>query len=117
MPPRKKAATAPTTARKPLDFQTAKRRKEPIPFTLDGEEYEFTPQKNSILVFPSLTDGEKDGTEELRGIFDWIGAGLPDDQEQRLIARLRDPEDDLDIDMLHNVAVSLLEEISGRPTT
>lgn len=116
MPPRKKAETAPTTARKPLDFQTAKRRKEPIPFTLDGETYEFTPQKNSILVMPSLGE-DPDGSEELRGIFDWLGSGLPEDQEQRIIDRLKDPEDDLDLDMLNRVVTALLEEISGRPTT
>lgn len=116
MPPRQKASTTPATARKPLDFQTAKRRKEPIPFVLDGEEYEFTPQKNSLLVMPSMGE-DLDGSEELRGIFDWLGAGLPDEQEQRIITRLKDPEDDLDLDMLNKVASALIEEISGRPTT
>lgn len=116
MPPRQKSTTAPSGARKPMDFQTAKRRKEPIPFTLDGEEYEFTPQKNSVLVMPSMSD-DKDGTEELRGIFDWLGAGLPDEQEQRLIERLKDPEDDLDLDMLSEIVSGLIEEIGGRPTT
>lgn len=114
-------------ARKPLDFQVAIKRHEPIPFRLsvvdeDGEptgeveEYEFTPQKNSLMVMPML-DGDGGENETIKAVFDWLGAGLPEEQSDRLKDRLRDPADPLDLDTLGNVIESLVEATGGRPTT
>lgn len=101
----------------PLSFTSAKRAREKITFDLDGVEYTFTPPKDSIMVMPILGDGDTE-TGAMRGLFDWLGAGLPKDQEERLIGRLRDPEDDLDIDTLTEIIKGLQEAVSGgRPTT
>lgn len=100
-----------------LSFTTAKRAREAIPFTLDGEEYQFTPPKDSIMVMPLLDGGDAE-TGAMRGLFDWLGAGLPQEQTDRIITRLKDPEDDLDIDTLTEVIKGLQEAVSGgRPTT
>lgn len=97
-----------------LEFTTAKKRKEPIHFVLDGEAYEYTPQK-SADTFLSAVDGDEMGI--VRNNFDWLSNGLSDEQAQRLIDRLKDPEDDFDVDDLGNLVTGLQEQIAGRPTT
>lgn len=97
-------------------FTTAARRKKPIRFDLDGEAYTFTPPKSAGPLFALL---EADDGDELAGArvqFDWLGAGLADGQSEKLIARLKDPEDDLDVEDLRPIIEWLQEQISGRPT-
>lgn len=97
-----------------LEFTTAKRRRETIHFVLDGEEFDFTPQKQAGIAL-AVVDGDQ--TEMMRSMFDWLSDGLPEDQSQRIIDRLKDPEDDLDIDQLGDLISGLQDEIAGRPTT
>lgn len=97
-----------------LEFTTAKKRRDPLDFTLDGETYHFTPTKTAGVVL-ALADG--DNTEVMKQTFDWLSHGLPDDEAQRLIDRLNDPDDDLDVDDLGTIISGLQEEIAGRPTT
>lgn len=97
-----------------LEFTTAKRRTEPIPFTLDGEKFEFIPQKQAGIAL-ALADGDQ--TELMRQMFDWLSDGLPEAQAQHIIDRLKDPADDLDIDQLGDIIGKLQDEIAGRPTT
>lgn len=95
-----------------LEFTTAKRRREPITFTLDGDEYTFTPVKTAGAVLGVVHDGE----DELKALFDWFDEGLSEEDSQRIENRLRDPDDDLDIPDVANVIRALLEKVSGRPT-
>jgi hypothetical protein len=97
-----------------LSFTSAKRRKDPIPFDLDGETYSFTPPKQAAMALPFLDD---ENAVELRVVMDWLGKGLPEEQVERLIERLRDKEDDFDIDTLKAVVKGLVGKVSGRPTT
>lgn len=110
------APKQPQDHRKPLAFKTAKRRKDPIPFDLDGEEYTFTPPKNAMMVLPMIEENSGDA-EALRGMFDWLGAGLSQEEADRILERLKDPQDDLDFDTVAEVIEGLMEEIGGRPTT
>lgn len=130
-----------------LTFDVAKRRAKPITFTLGGEsmlihpateavgvegdenyqaaepevrgpddhEYVFTPPKSAFMVL-AIIDDETDGGA-LRGTFDWMGAGLSEEDNDRIIGRLRDSKDDLDIDTLTDIVRNLNEAIAGRPTT
>lgn len=102
-----------------LEFKTAKRRAadkpKPITFTLDGEEYTFTPPKSSTVALMALGDNPSD---QLRALFDWIGNKMPEDQQERLLARFRDEDDDLEISFFtEKVFPQLVEEAYGRPTT
>ena len=99
-----------------LEFTTAKRRVQPITFTLDGREFSFTPPKSAVMVLPVLDKSANDA-DMVRATFDWLGAGLPEEDVQYLMDRLKDPEDDLDIDQIGEVIEALGEEIAGRPTT
>lgn len=93
------------------EFTTAIKRRKPIPFTLDGTEYEFTPPKQAGMVLDFLENGD-----EIGALFDWVNQGLGEDQATAIEMRLKDPDDDFDIVELTEVARWLVEESSGRPT-
>lgn len=130
-----------------LEFDVAKRRTKPITFRLGGDsmlihsategfgqegdedyqaaepevrgpddrEYVFNPPKSAVMVL-AIVDDESDNAA-LKGTFDWMGAGLSEEDNDRIIARLRDPKDDLDINTLTDIVQRLNEKIAGRPTT
>ena len=95
-----------------MEFTTAKRRVEPITFKIDGEEFSFAPPKTAPAMFAMF-----DGSPEAKVTFDWLGDGLPEEQNDRLIARLKDPKDDFDVQNLEVIVKWLMEKVSGRPTT
>lgn len=100
-----------------LEFQVAKRHRDPIVFHLSDEpDYEYTwqPQKTAGI---ALAVADEDDTKVMKRTFDWLSDGLPDEQAQHLIDRLEDPEDDLDIEQLGVVIEGLQEKTTGRPTT
>jgi hypothetical protein len=103
-----------------LEFDVAVRRAEPITFKLGGDdhEYKFTPPKSAVMLMPVLaaTDGNM-GVNMTKSTFDWLGQGLSESDNEHMIARLRDPEDDLDIDTLSTVVEKLSEKVAARPTT
>lgn len=104
-----------------LEFKTAKKRaadkNKPLTFTLDGDEYTFTPPKASTLAVAALSGDEEDTSGQIRALFDWLGNGMPAVQKDRLIGRLKDAKDDFDINDLVEVFKGLVEEAYGRPTT
>lgn len=93
-----------------LEFTTAKRRKDPISFTLDGHDFTFNPPKLAGAVLDAL-DAEDQGA-----LLDWFAQGLSKEDEDFITARLRDPEDDLDVDDIGRIIQSLIEKVVGRPT-
>lgn len=103
-----------TATQNGLAFTTASRRTQPIRFTLDDVEYEFTPPKMASLVLGIVTG---DDIGSVRAMLDWLDSGLPKDQSQLLEARLRDPKDDLDFDTLSEVIQGLMAKAAGGPTT
>lgn len=100
-----------------LTYTSSRRRSEPIEFELDGDTYTFTPPKTTTLVLPILGVGDEDRleVETLKGVLDWLGGGLPKDQEERIEKRLRDPRDDLDLDVVVGIAYDLLKKVAGAP--
>lgn len=99
-----------------MEFTTAKRRTKPITFTIDGEEYNFHPPKQAVLILEVL-DSDATEVHQAKALFDWLGEGLGEQQADALIGRLRDPADDLDWPDLLAVAQWLQEQVTGRPTT
>lgn len=95
-----------------MEFKTAKRRAKSITFKIDDDEYTFTPPKMA----PALL-GMLEGETEMKATFDWIGQGLAEGEEERLIGRLKDPKDDFDLDNLETITRWLMEQVTGRPTT
>lgn len=120
-----------------LEFDVAKRRAEPITFRLGGDtllepahdeeparygredhEYVFTPPKSAVMLMPILEpDGDNEGLGLTKATFDWLGTGLSIEDRERVIGRLKDQRDDLDIDTLTEIVSKLSERVAGRPTT
>lgn len=100
-----------------LEFTTAKRRREAVIFTLDDREFSFNPPKSAAMLMPVIDAEGTDDRVMLKASFDWLGSGLSEEDTAFILSRLRDPEDDLDIDMVGELIRGLSEEIAGRPTT
>ena len=121
-----------------LVFDVAKKRKKPITFTLGGDNmllrkadpetetsekrgeddnvYSFTPPKTALMLMPILEGGDPDGMGMTRATLNWLGEGLTEEENQRILARLKDPQDDLDVDNLTDIIKALSERVGGRPT-
>jgi len=60
---------------------------------------------------------EVNGMAITQATFNWLGEGLTEEENVRVRDRLKDPEDDLDIDQLSDVILKLSERVAARPTT
>ena len=104
----------------PKEFTTKERERTPIEFVLDGETFKFTPPKRSGLIISVVSktglDGRASDADSVRDLLNWIGDGLSDEQAERLLERLRDPDDDFDLENVNEIARYLLGQSSNRPT-
>lgn len=111
-----------------LEFKVAKRRTAPITFTLGvapGQKvtqqgshvYSFTPPKSAVMMMPVLDVDEPTDIGMTKATFNWLSEGLSEEDSDRIMARLRDKKDDLDIDTLADVIQGLSEQIAARPST
>lgn len=100
-----------------VSFKTAKKRRGPVTFDLEGDshEYTFKPPKTAAMVLPML-DAEDD-LEAAKAAFAWLDKGMSEEDRAHLTARLYNEDDDLDIEDLEDVVAGLVEKVSGRPTT
>lgn len=125
-------------------FTTEKRQPETIVFSIDEDEFHFTPPKMATAMLPILdpksrrngsrpapsdngdatAQGEDPEEREARddqtmtqAAWQWLYDGLPDDEWERLRGRLRDPDDGLDVTDVVPVVRWLLGQTAGRPTT
>lgn len=98
-----------------MAFTTAKRNAKPIVFTIDGDEYTFTPPKKAEI-FLDVIDGGGE-ISVTKKTFDWLGEGLGEEQTEKVIARLKNPKDDFDIENIEAIIEWLQEKTAGRPTT
>lgn len=85
--------------------------------------YTFNPPKNAVMLMPILEMGTGDdgmgsaGVDMTKATFDWMGQGLNQEDREHVIARLKDPKDDLDVDALSEIVQGLSARVAGRPTT
>lgn len=100
-----------------LSFEIAPRRKEAITFTLGGDthKYAFTPPKKAAMITVMMS--ATSDLEAAKGAFGWLDDGLSTEDRDKIAARLKDPEDDLDIDTIEQVVSALVERTTGRPTS
>lgn len=126
-----------------VEYKTANRRSDPVPFTIDGEQFMFAPHKRAGVVL-AIIDGGDSGAAE----WEWFETGLNDydrpaalqqikaddsdeeaaqraeiesegwmgQQVARIRQKLRDSQDPLDANDVFRLINDLTAEISGRPT-
>jgi len=101
-----------------LSIKVKKRNKAVITFDIEGSDhqYAFTPPKQAEMVLPML-DSDSD-LEAAKAAFEWLDNGMSEDDRKHLSDRLRDKDDDLDIDAVEDIVTALVEKAGGdRPTT
>lgn len=108
------------TAAPDMAFNVARRRVRPVTFTLEGDEhvYEFTAPKMAAYSIDVMLGVEESSTQNnVKRMFDWLGDGLREGEVDRIIARIKDKDDDLDLTILEDVLKWLQGKTAGRPTT
>lgn len=113
-----------------IRFSVKKRRPKTTSFTLGGQfvnadgqlesddhVYVFTQPKTAVMMAPLIDHTTKDMDVALtKSTFDWLGAGLSPEDNERILNRLYDSNDDLDSDDLMGVVQRLGEYLAERPT-
>lgn len=97
-------------------FKTKAKPGQVVDFNLDDDTFNFKPPKFAITLLAIINAGADEPIAQVRAILNWLSDGLPEDQNARLIARLSDPDDNLDFDDLEDVFGYLMEQVTGRPT-
>jgi hypothetical protein len=101
-------------------FETKAREKQVIDFELDGVTFKFTPPKRAELIMSVVgsvgLDKAASDADSVHDLLNWLGQGLSDEQGELIWERLKDPEDDLDLDQVNEIARYLLGQSSNRPT-
>ena len=114
-------------------FTPTARKREAIEFdipTPDGEPdtYHFNPPKIAGAMMPILDpsaarsdeneEDDEDGGRMSMGqaTWTWLRRGLPAEEYQRLMDRMQNEEDDLDVPDVVQVVRWLMGQVSGRPT-
>lgn len=116
-------------------FTPAARTRKTIEFEIptkdgDKETYHFDPPKIAGAMMPVLDPGASassdDEDEEESGgggrvsmtqaTWAWLRKGLPAEEYQRLIDRMHDEDDDLDVPDVAGVVRWLMGQVTGRPT-
>lgn len=89
---------------------------EPVSVNLHGEVYSFTPVKAGLMMSALLSENSSE-LDLLRGVRRWMLASTDEETVERIIERLGDPNDDLDLEDLQETVQAVSEFAGGRPTT
>lgn len=87
-----------------------------VPFELDGTTFHAHRPKTSIFLMMAASGGSGRIGESMLEAVKFIDACLPPDERDIIADRLRDPDDDFDIDDLSAIFEYLVTQFSGRPT-
>lgn len=93
-----------------LEYTTAKRRKNPIELVIDDRKIIFTPPKLARHMLETITTGDESA------VLDWFASGLSPEDESYIADRLRDDNDEFDLDDVAKIVQMLVEKVAGRPT-
>ena len=105
-----------------LDIAVPKRERVHVPFRLSGDPhiYHFRAPKIAVMLLPVI-EGKGAfsamGPEMLSATLDWLGVGLSEDDNARILTRLKDSEDDLDMDTLNSMIQELASKVGKRPSS
>ena len=93
--------------------------REPVPVSLVGEEYLVTAPKSTIALALAarVKEAGEDGGKIRAEIDSWVRLAFGKKQASKVIARLDDGEDDLDLSHVMSLMQQLAEASTGDPTT
>jgi hypothetical protein len=102
------------------EFTTKERERKVVEFILDGETFVFTAPKRAELIMSVVSnvglDAKSNDSDSVRDLLNWLGDGLSEEQSNKLLDRLKDPDDDFDLEQVNEIARYLLGQASNRPT-
>lgn len=95
--------------------------RKPFNLTLVGEEYMVFPPKTMMSMLLAKASKSSDGGTDVgqfyEGLSHWLTAAFGRKVAPKVIKRLEDPEDDLDIDHIMQLIEKMTEGATGNPTT
>lgn len=103
-----------------LEVPVKARDRKTVPFRLGSNPrvYNFHPPKFAVMMLPVMEGGGVAGNaQQMSALLEWLGAGLTAEENQHILDRLKDPEDDLDIDALDEIVQALVGKAGGRPSS
>lgn len=108
----KKFSSATTTSSIDV-FEDAK----PVVFMVDNDEYTaYPPKASQFAMFMATQAKNREVTDNVAGVVDFLDGLLDDADQKRLRARLLDREDPLDFGIVEQVVEYIMEEWMERPT-
>lgn len=96
----------------PKKFTTAAKARTAIEFELDEVLFTFKPPKTAAMVLPVL-EGGADEVSVVKAGLDWLKEGLDEGQYAAIVARLKDPKDDYDLDEFQDLIEWLVEQVGN----
>jgi hypothetical protein len=93
-------------------YTTPERKRKVVDFELDGRTIQFTAHKTSTMLL-GFMGGD---TAAVGATLNWLSDGLSEEDNDWIVGRLQDPEDDLDFDTLQLILEDLIADVMGRPT-
>ena len=85
---------------------------------LVGEVYQVKPPKGSLaIVLAKKMSKNKDVDGMMKAIEDWLRLAMSKSDTKRVMERLEDPEDALDLSHVTSLIEKLTERVTGNPTT
>lgn len=90
-----------------------------ITVNLVGTEYKVRPPKSSVAIFLSqaLKDSDEDAEKIMDGLAKWCRVLFGKETGAEVIARLKNPADNLDISDLTDLISAVMEEAGENPPT
>lgn len=105
----------------PVDEFDIKIEAEPVKelrLSLVGQSYTVRPPKGSLaIVLAKKMSKNKDVDGMMNAIQDWLKLAMPKQDVKKVMDRLEDPEDALDIGHITSLIEKLTERVTGNPTT
>jgi hypothetical protein len=98
------------------DYKSKPRERKVVEFNLDDRKIVFTAPKDSSLVLPLVTGSGNAEIAQVQVMFNWLSEGLSEEDNDHIISRLQDSDDDFDLPLLQEIVEDLIAEVVDRPT-
>jgi hypothetical protein len=106
-------------ARKAKSFTSSvnKEKIDRIPFELLGEEFEAYGTIPGAVLLDFIGASDENSGATARGILVYLETALPASEFKRFDKLIRDPENNVELEVLSEIVSFLVEEQTSRPTT